>query len=192
MVSLKSFRTLGRLYAWVMFLVSLGVIITIKLDKNATGTIISTVVDRIDVQLAIAFWFNQSNFEHIMLSLCAPFTQSVIYVVAAAIFEIAIVCKSAILVSLYDIFFFIMSIIDFIVFIILFKYFRGMFVDISEVERALYLIFAGWIVYVITISWLLRGVSRYIDAVNQPATLVSYGDVVVTEFVSVSATQVRY
>uniref|UniRef100_A0A8D8AX62 (northern house mosquito) hypothetical protein n=1 Tax=Culex pipiens TaxID=7175 RepID=A0A8D8AX62_CULPI len=127
-----------------------------------------------------------------MLSLCAPFTQSVIYVVAAAIFEIAIVYKSAILVSLYDLFFFIMSIIDFIVFIILFKYFRGMFVDISEVERALYLIFAGWIVYVITISWLLRGVSRYIDAVNQPATLVSYGDVVVTEFVSVSATQVRY
>lgn len=53
--------------------------------------------------------------------------------------------KSAILVSLYDLFFFIMSIIDLIVFIILFKYFRGMFVDISEVERALYLIFAGWI-----------------------------------------------
>lgn len=64
---------------------------------DATGTIISTVVDRIDVQLAIAFWFNQSNFEHIMLSLCAPFTQSVIYVVAAAIFEIAIVCVSLVL-----------------------------------------------------------------------------------------------
>lgn len=38
-----------------------------------------------------------------------------------------------------------MSIIDLIVFIILFKYFRGMYVDVSEVERALYFIFAGWI-----------------------------------------------